>query len=94
MGTAAGMIEQARLLLGTGEHPPGSNHNQLTDWYGVGNTPWCDIAISFEAGHSDNLAAIGWKFAWTVAHANSFRDRGRWITMAVVDRSTVHRGSL
>src|SRR6266545_688455 len=30
MGSAAGMIAQARRLLGTTEHPPGSNHNPLT----------------------------------------------------------------
>ena len=68
MGTAAGMIEQARLLLGLGEEPPGSNHNRVTKWYGI-DAPWCNMAISFEAGHSANLDAIGGKFAWTVAHA-------------------------
>lgn len=77
MGTAAGMIEQARLLLGLGELPPGSNHNRVTTWYGI-DAPWCNMAISFEAGHSGNLDAIGGKFAWTVAHAKAFQNRGRW----------------
>ena len=77
MGTAAGMIEQARLLLGLGEEPPGSNHNRVTKWYGI-DAPWCNMAISFEAGHSANLDAIGGKFAWTVGHARSFQKRGRW----------------
>ena len=39
MGTAAGMIEQARLLLGLGEEPPGSNHNRVTKWYGIDAGP-------------------------------------------------------
>jgi peptidoglycan hydrolase-like protein with peptidoglycan-binding domain len=77
MGTAAGMLEQARLLLGLGEQPPGSNHNRVTEWYGF-NGPWCNMAISFEAGHSGNLDAIGGKFAWTVGHARSFQKSGRW----------------
>jgi hypothetical protein len=77
MGTSTGMIAQARALLGLDEEPPGSNHNKLTTWFGV-DTPWCDIAITFEAAHSDNLSAICGKFAWTVAHAKAFKARGRW----------------
>jgi hypothetical protein len=34
MGNAAGMIAQARELLGTTEHPPGSNHNLVTEFFG------------------------------------------------------------
>jgi hypothetical protein len=77
MGTAAGMIEQARALLGLGEYPPGSNHNRVTVWYGF-DGPWCDMAISYEAAHSGNLAAVMGKFAYTVAHAEAFRAHGRW----------------
>ncbi len=79
MGTAAGMIEQARELLRnrTREHPPGSNHNQVTEWYGF-DGPWCNMSISFEAAHSGNLPAIFGKFAYTVAHAEAFRSHGRW----------------
>jgi peptidoglycan hydrolase-like protein with peptidoglycan-binding domain len=79
MGTVEGMVAQALALLaeGVGENPPGSNHNKITVWYGF-DGPWCDMAVSFEAGHSDNLDAICGKFAWTVAHAKAFRDRGRW----------------
>jgi peptidoglycan hydrolase-like protein with peptidoglycan-binding domain len=79
MGTVEEMLTQALSLLaqGVGEEPPGSNHNLITEWYGV-DAAWCDMTISYEAGHSDNLDAIGGKFAWTVAHARSFRQRGRW----------------
>lgn len=77
MGTVAGMIGQARALLGLGEDPPGSNHNKITVWYGFDGA-WCDMAISFEAARSDNLAAVFGKHAWTVEHARAFQSRGRW----------------
>lgn len=77
MGTAAGMLAEARKLLGTGEHPPGSNHNIITEWYGL-DGPWCNMSISYEAGHSGNLPAIFGKFAYTVFHAQAFQSHGRW----------------
>lgn len=77
MGTAAGMIAAARALLGTVESPPGSNHNFITSWYGF-DGPWCDMSVSYEAAHSDNLAAVFGKFAYTVSHAQEFQRHGRW----------------
>ncbi|MFF7976152.1 peptidoglycan-binding protein [Streptomyces sp. NPDC007905] len=77
MGTAQGMIAAARKLLGTTEHPPGSNHNLITTWYGFSG-PWCDMSISYEAAHSGNLTAVMGKFALTTAHARAFQNRGRW----------------
>ncbi|MGW7253831.1 peptidoglycan-binding protein [Streptomyces sp. NPDC054834] len=77
MGTATGMIAAARKLLGTTEHPPGSNHNIVTTWYGFSGA-WCDMSISYEAAHSDNLKAVMGKFALTTAHARAFQSHGRW----------------
>jgi hypothetical protein len=77
MGNAAGMIAQARKLLGTTEHPPGSNHNLVTEFFGF-DGPWCNMSIAFEAAHSDNLPAVFGKFANTVAHAREFKRHGRW----------------
>ncbi|WP_327138198.1 peptidoglycan-binding protein (plasmid) [Streptomyces sp. NBC_01340] len=77
MGTVQGMISAARKLLGTGEHPPGSNHNAVTAWYGF-TGPWCDMSISYEAAHSDNLSAVMGKYALTTAHARAFQNHGRW----------------
>src|SRR4051795_8266445 len=77
MGTVTGMLAQARALLGTTEHPPGSNHNLMTTWYGFAGA-WADMSISYEAGHSDNLSAMMGKFAYTVAHAQAFKNAGRW----------------
>jgi hypothetical protein len=79
MGTAAGMIAQARKLLGTREQPMGSNHAPpVTTWYGLGDVAWCDESISYEAAHSDSLPVMGGKFAYTVAHAQWFKSKGRW----------------
>ncbi|MET7427079.1 peptidoglycan-binding protein [Dactylosporangium sp. NPDC005555] len=71
------MLAQARKLLGTGEQPPGSNHNLITSWYGFDGA-WCDMAVSYAAAHSDNLSAVMGKFAYTVAHAQAFKNAGRW----------------
>lgn len=77
MGTAAGMITAARALLGTVESPPGSNHNFITLWYGFDGA-WCDMAVSYEAAHSDNLDAVFGKHALTTEHAATFARNGRW----------------
>jgi hypothetical protein len=71
------MLSVARSLIGTLENRPGSNHNFITAWYGF-DGPWCDMAVSYEAGHSDNLSAILGKFAYTVALAQAFVNHGRW----------------
>jgi hypothetical protein len=77
MGNAAGMIAQARRLLGLTEHPPGSNHNIVTEFFGF-DGPWCNMSIAYEAAHSDNLPAVFGRFANTVAHAREFKRHGRW----------------
>lgn len=77
MGDVAGMLAAARALLGTGENPPGSNHNFITTWYGF-DGPWCDMSVSYAAAHSNNLSAVLGKFAYTVAHAQAFQKAGRW----------------
>lgn len=84
MGTAADMIAQARKSLGTVEHPPGSNHNYITEWYNanvdrIGNGPWCDMSITMWGALSGNGAAVG-EFAYTVWHAQWFQRRGQWHT--------------
>ena len=77
MGSVQGMLAQMRALLGTGEYPPGSNNNKITDWYGFDDA-WCDMTVSYAAAHSDNLSAVCGKYAYTVAHAQAFQSRGRW----------------
>src|SRR3954470_23450385 len=76
MGTVEGMLNEMRKLLGTGESPPGSNHNFITQWWGA-DAPWCDMTVSYAADKSGNRAAVG-HFSWTVQHAEFFRAAGRW----------------
>jgi hypothetical protein len=83
------MLAQARGTLGMGEHPPGSNHNEITVWSNryierIGNGPWCNMAVTYWAGHSGNLRAIfagrGIGYADTVKHARKFQSKHRWHT--------------
>ncbi|MFB4301834.1 CHAP domain-containing protein [Actinomadura sp. NTSP31] len=80
VGAAAGGADQvlavARGELGQGEHPPGSNHNKYTQWYGL-DGPWCDMFVSWCADRAGALAAVG-RFAFTPFHAQWFKDHGRW----------------
>lgn len=92
MGTAAGMLAEARRWLGTGEP------NAIQRWYAgkhgaaySGNQPWCDMAVTYWAHQSDNVAAVlpGGDRAYTVSHASDFRHAGRWLpgTAANVDQA-------
>lgn len=74
-GSAQAMISECGTLIGTSEHPPGSNHNFITNWYGFDGS-WCDMAVSFAAYHSGNADAFGGKFAYVPAHAAWFKNRG------------------
>jgi len=42
------VLNRLRGALGTGETPPGSNHNFITEWYNktvkkIGDGPWCEM---------------------------------------------------
>lgn len=81
-GTASGMIRCMNAMLGTTEHPPGSNHNDITIWYNthvepIGDGPWCDMEISKAAAESGNADVVG-QHAYTPEHANWFASKGRW----------------
>lgn len=89
IGTAQGMLAAAKKTIGMGEHPPGSNHNKITEWYNtniarIGNGPWCNMAVTYWAGHSGNLPAVfagrNVGYAYTVGHAQKFQQKGRWHT--------------
>ncbi|MCP2339153.1 C40 family peptidase [Actinomadura rupiterrae] len=76
-GSAEDLLTVARGELGQGEHPPGSNHNKFTDWYGLGDVPWCDIFLAWCADRAGCLPAVG-RFAYTPSHAQWFKEHGRW----------------
>lgn len=77
-GTEAAMVQAAQALLGTSEHPPGSNHNFITQWYGIGDGSWCDMSVSYEAWKSGNAAAVGGMFAYCPSHTRWFLAHGEW----------------
>lgn len=73
------MLAVAVSLLGTHE-TNGDNVNIVTHWYGEDGSPWCDMTVSYEAYHSDNVTAVcfGYKHDYTVEHAQAFKDHGQW----------------
>lgn len=85
------MIAQAEKSLGTHESN-GNNTNHITAWYGLNGAPWCDQAVSYWAWHSGNQGPVcgGGKFAYTVTHAQWFKDHGRWHT----DIAGIRRGDI
>lgn len=87
MSGANAMVAEAEKWLGTGEP------NALQRWWSSAahdqNWPWCDISVSYWAAHSGNDSVVG-KFAYTVAHAQWFRDRGQWHS----DVAGIRRGDI
>ncbi len=80
MPGAKAMIDQARKSIGVTEHPPGSNHNYITTWYGFDGA-WCDMSVSYWAFHSGNEMFVcpRGKRAWTVLHAQDGKEVvGTW----------------
>ncbi|HEY0381116.1 MAG TPA: peptidoglycan-binding protein [Candidatus Elarobacter sp.] len=89
MPTASNVLTKAADKVGLGENPAGSNHNEITQWYGV-DGPWCAMFVSWvlaHAGFSDDGGATlkfpavakttprGW--AYVPYMLNAFRDAGR-----------------
>jgi hypothetical protein len=75
------MIAQAEKSLGLREP------NYIQSWYRgrngsayAGNFPWCNASITYWAYYSGNHAEVcfGTDYAYTVAHAERFRVKGRW----------------
>ncbi|GLY74586.1 hypothetical protein [Actinoallomurus iriomotensis] len=52
--TAYAIIAYEASQIGTGESPPGSNHNKYTSWYG-GDGAWC---FMFQSYAFDRLGAL------------------------------------
>jgi hypothetical protein len=79
------VLNQLRGALGTGENPPGSNHNFITDWYNenvdaIGNGPWCEMTDTW-AMWTGGCAALKKGRAYTVyaaEDAESGTDGSSW----------------
>lgn len=73
------VLNQARAWLGVGENPPGSNHNEITQYYGW-DAAWCCMfiwAIFNKSGHG-NLFMGGGKTAYCFDVMDWYKARGKW----------------
>ena len=76
MTTATQVLNVARGQLGYTE---GSNDwTKYGRWYGMNNTAWCDIFTSWVGAQASGSTALIGKYAYTPAHADFFRARGRF----------------
>lgn len=73
------ILNQARAWLGTTENPPGSNHNEITQFYGL-DAAWCCMfiwAIFNKTGHG-NLFMGGGKTAYCFSVRDWYKARGKF----------------
>lgn len=78
--TRDAVIATAKSLLGTGEVPDGSNHNFITDAYGIGNGPWCAMFVwyVFQQNGVDLKAEFTTDWAWTPSAVVAAKGLGLW----------------
>lgn len=97
MGTAAGLLAEARKSLGLRGRP-----NYITRSYATRHgsgflaAPWCDMSITYWARQSANTAAVlpGGDRAYTVWHADDFRKIGRWHTGTIANLNRSKPGDI
>ena len=73
------VLNQARSWIGLGEDPPGSNHNEVTQYYGW-DAAWCCMfiwAIFNKTGHG-NLFMGGGKTAYCFDVMDYYKARGKF----------------
>lgn len=73
------VLNEARRWIGTGENPPGSNHNAITEYYGM-DAAWCCMfmwTIFNKSGHG-NLFMNGGKTAWCFDVMDWYEARGKF----------------
>ena len=73
------VLNQARAWIGIGENPPGSNHNEITQYYGY-DAAWCCMfiwAIFNKSGHGD-LFMGGEKEAYCFNVRDWYQARGKF----------------
>lgn len=93
-----GMIAQAEKSIGLGEP------NHIQQWYRQRNGsaynyqfPWCNAAITYWATQAGERDAVlhGTDYAYTVAHAQRFKDAGEWHAMTNgIKNSGIRRGDI
>lgn len=92
------MVAAVERWIGTGEP------NEIQAWYRQrngaaysGNFAWCDATISRAAFDADERDAVlfGTDFAYTVAHAQAFKEHGQWTAMTNgIKNSGIRRGDI
>ena len=88
------VLNQARAWLGVGENPPGSNHNEITTYYGY-DAAWCCMfiwAIFNKSGHG-NLFMGGDKEAYCFRVMNRYKARGKFGSTPRVGALVIYGGS-
>ncbi|MGW4300440.1 CHAP domain-containing protein [Streptomyces sp. NPDC004646] len=93
-----GMVAAVERWIGTGEP------NAIQSWYRErngadysGNFAWCDATITRAAVESGEYEAVcfGMDFAYTVAHAQTFKEHGEWTAMTNgIAKSGIRRGDI
>lgn len=97
MGTAAGMLAEARKSLGIVGRP-----NKITRAYAARNgsyfltAPWCDMSITEWARASGNHGVVcpGGDRAYTVWHAQDFQKINRWYSGTVENLNKARPGDI
>ncbi|MFF9088663.1 CHAP domain-containing protein [Streptomyces sp. NPDC014991] len=92
------MVRAVERWIGTGEP------NDIQAWYRarngaayVGNWPWCDATITRAAVEAGEYEAVchGTDYAYTVAHAQAFKEHGEWHAMTNgIKASGIRRGDV
>lgn len=85
------VLNQARAWIGVTENPPGSKHNEITQYYGM-DDQWCCMfvwACFNKTGHSD-LFCGGKKTAWCQDVTDYYKARGKFGTAPKVGALPVY----
>lgn len=77
--TAAKTLALAASQIGTGENPPGSNHNKFTSWYGEDGA-WCFMFVSWVFAQLGALDLIFGKHAYVPNFKGIFEPHGEFHT--------------
>jgi hypothetical protein len=97
MGSAAGMLAEARKSLGMSGRP-----NTITRDYASRHgdeflrAAWCDMAVTYWARRSGNAGAVlpGGDRAYTVWHAQDFQKADRWFTGTTANVNRARPGDI
>jgi hypothetical protein len=78
--TSSAILSTARSLIGLAEYPDGSNHNEITQAYGIGDGPWCAMFVWY-VYHQNGVDlrtefTQGW--AATTDAADAAKAKGMW----------------